>query len=82
MKKRAMKKYIPRETMYCDGCKNYIYFKIVNDYMVYPKNGNKETIKISCKYIAHKCRYTNVSDERDALLYDQCKVCNVGIPNY
>lgn len=97
MKKRAMKKYIPYgfycygkiEEIFPNGkgfrttgtCKNLVKHKLVNDYMIIPKElGSEETKKVSVQYWTYRCRYTGVSTEDDALLYDSCKICGIKEP--
>ncbi|QUH21804.1 hypothetical protein [Alkaliphilus sp. B6464] len=87
MKKRAMKKYIPKNTDYCysiiggstDGkrlvikpCKNRIYRGVKVYKGVY--NGESYVERIP----TYKCRYTGISNVNDACFYDRCKCCGVG----
>ena len=79
MKKRSMKKYIPRNTDSCRDCKNYIYSHTINDYMICPKEvGSMEIIEIPVKTSVYKCRYTRRNTLEDACLNDKCKTCGVG----
>jgi hypothetical protein len=98
MKKRVMKKYIPKDTLYC-----YEVIGIKKD-----KKGNAVGLKTKpCKnkvflgirtykgvyndepyeekIPTYMCRYTGVTNVDDACFYDSCKCCAVGepkIPDY
>lgn len=85
MKKRAMKKWIPKNTIYCDGCpyRHYITTVILNEnncnyaeeceFKPCWTNPNN-----SCRNIVYKCDYLNYVDwEQDSLLWDGCKECGV-----
>lgn len=94
MKKRSMKKYIPKGN-YCYGriigrmtdnkglktagnCKNLIRYKLIKDSILAPKElGSDDYIEVPTEYWVYKCRYTDITTEADALLYDSCKVCGV-----
>ena len=79
MKKRKMKKYIPRNTDSCGDCKNYIYSHTINDYMVCPKEiGSMEIMEVPIKTRVYKCRYTGRNTLEDVCLDDKCKICGVG----
>ncbi|MBY6846701.1 hypothetical protein HYI19_18070 [Clostridium botulinum] len=86
MKKRAMKKYIPRDTDYCyksfkfnkcgipirtNYCKNLQFKGFETDYYIEDKNKEKPI-----KLPVYRCRYTNTEP------LDDCKDCYVGIPEY
>jgi len=90
MKKRVMKKYIPRNTMYCykivgvyeqvgytvKYCKNFKYLKTVKDFIEIPqKDGSFKRAEVSRP--VYICRYTGVTTEEDCCLYDDCKVCEI-----
>lgn len=81
MKKRAMKKWIPKNTCYCyniidktkegklttKNCKWYKYLKSISGFKSYEK--------------VFKCEYLGYIDyEQDSLLWDKCKEC--GIKDY
>lgn len=86
MKKRAMKKYIPRNTHYCYGgfksnkcglpvrsgyCKNLVFKGIRTDFYIWDE---KEENPL--KRPIYKCRYTGTEP------MDDCKDCCVGYPKY
>ncbi len=96
MKKRAMKKYIPRDTDYCyskikfnkygmpyrsNFCKNLVYDHVCHDTITMPKEEDSdEFIQKPHKWIVYRCRYTGRTTLEDACLYDDCKCCSVGLP--
>lgn len=96
MKKRAMKKYIPRDTYYCyklirfnkDStpprsyyCKNLVFDHVCYDTMIFPKEiGSSEIIEKPCTWNIYRCRYAGRTTLEDASLYDNCKCCEVGHP--
>lgn len=84
MKKRAMKKYIPRDTDYCYSrfkfnkcgmpirtghCKNLQFKGFKIDYYTWDK---ENPIKVPI----YRCRYTGTEP------LDDCKDCCVGYPDY
>jgi len=84
MNRRQAKKLIPKKTMYCykiierigrafrtKHCPHFRYMKDI-DTMI-DVNGKLSPIK-SAVYI---CKFTGVTTEEDACLYDDCKVCGV-----
>ena len=76
MKKRAMKKWIPKG-MYChrNGTKNQTNCKW-RKYITTVKRDSS-----SCRDIVYKCEYMNFIDwEQKSLLWDACKEC--GIKDY
>lgn len=87
MKRRAMKKWIPKG-MYCSGCryKKYIttiklnshnckYASSCDDGM---NNACWSTPENSCRHVVYKCEYLNFVDwEEETLLWDGCKECGV-----
>lgn len=85
MKKRAMKKYIPKGTLYCNNCKwdKYITtIKLHRDTNCKHKNECNEECwtkpNNSCRIHVHRCEYLNYTDwEQDSLLWDGCKECGV-----
>lgn len=81
MKKRAMKKYIPRGC-YCDGCKWWHYIKTIklNKDNSDQAEGCKEecwtTLSNSCRVRVIKCDFMNYIDyNEDTLLWDGVKEC-------
>lgn len=97
MKKRSMKKWIPRDTDYCykilkvnkdlsikiKKCRNLIYSSTIDDIITTPKEPNStEYIEKPCKLSIYRCRYTGRNTLEDACLYDNCKCCDVGYPKY
>ena len=85
MKKRAMKKWIPKG-IYCHGndtkkspyCKWHKFLGI--------KTLTKDNCKFSneckqcknCKISIYKCEYLNYIDyQQETLLFDQCKICDI-----
>lgn len=86
MKKRAMKKYIPRDTEYCyrhifqykngvpvrsNYCKNLIFKGFRTDYFTSDEMG-----EIPIKVPVFRCRYTGTEP------IDDCKDCLIGTPKY
>lgn len=94
MKKRAMKKWIPRNTDYCyakikfnkcgmpyrsEYCKNLIFDHICHDVILVPKEkDSNEMIEKPCTWIVYRCKYTGITTLEDASLYDDCKCCGIG----
>ena len=83
MKKRAMKKWIPKNTCYCYGNKlvSCKWHKSLGINIL-----NKETCEYAelcdtchnCDCKITKCEYLNYTDfEEETHLWDQCKECNV-----
>lgn len=76
MKKRAMKKYIPKNTDYCRDCRNLKYLKMTYDKMIITNKDNpKEYIEKDVKVPVYICRYTGSTTDYDSLLFDGCKTC-------
>lgn len=85
MKKRAMKKWIPKNTSYCNNCKWRHYLTTIK---VDESNCEyQETCKHkpcwsnssnSCNVVVHKCDFLNFIDwHQESLLWDGCKECGV-----
>ena len=88
MKKRAMKKYIPKNTCYCYKysptrgyyrCKWFKFLginKLNRETCEYaPECGEKEC---KCQYSIYRCEYLGFTDKQnETLLWDECKECNV-----
>lgn len=86
MKKRTMKKWIPKETSYCGSCKWRKYIGIKEHY-----KGScyfRETCKVKdkcgiepqymCQNTVWKCKYLNYTDyNQTSLLWDGCKECGI-----
>ncbi|EQC1535639.1 hypothetical protein ACY1J9_001470 [Clostridium botulinum] len=71
MKKRAMKKWIPKHTLYCYEYKN----NKLTPCKWYSKNPNKNSQE--CGY----CKYLNCGDWQEngtLLLFDMVKECGIG----
>lgn len=95
MKKRAMKKWIPKNTMYCykiirrnsDGsfkiipCPWFKYLRTVQD-SIAQKQTNGDIKLVPTKRRVYICRYTGITTEEDCCLYDDCKVCGVKEPKF
>lgn len=96
MKKRVMKKYIPKNTVYCGNCKWRHYVKTVKYHMNPPNengwekctctSGCEETYCwtdscTSCCVEVWRCDYLGFTDtNQDSLLWDGCKECGVHYP--
>jgi len=87
MKKRAMKKWIPKNTIYCYDCKWWKFIKVIelNRYNINcPNNDCKDkdkcwtTPSTSCRVKVCRCEYLGYTDSNeDSLLWDRCKECGV-----
>lgn len=81
MKKRAMKKWIPKDTIYCynyDKHRKYNIYDFTIPVKVCPwyKVTKKYDKKYNEYYNETFCRYCNEGDEYDVgCLYDECKIC-------
>lgn len=74
MKKRAMKKYIPKNTLYCYSVKYTNGKRIIIPCKWWSKNKNKN------KQENGYCSYLKVGDWQEkgtCLLWDQCKECSI-----
>lgn len=96
MKKRAMKKWIPRGTPYCyktiktneegmpyraDYCRNLVFDHFEKITVKAPaEGGSKGTKEVVIKNPVYRCRYTGIKTSEDLCLYDDVKVC--GISDY
>ena len=92
MKKRVMKKWIPKNTMYCykiksrnsDGsfkveyCKHFGYLRTIRDFITSPEGVRLMAVDKKV-YI---CKFTGITTEDDFCLYDSCKVCGAGEPKF
>lgn len=76
MKKRAMKKWIPKGC-YCDNCKWWHHVKTIK---LDRSNCGLKDCKgkcYCCKIEVIKCEYMNYIDkDEDTYLWDRCKECN------
>lgn len=87
MKKRTMKKYIPKHTMYCKDCRWLKHIKTMNyhraTYCPCSDTCEKEcwtTTNTCCKVRVYKCEHLGYIDEtEESLLWDGCKECNVSL---
>lgn len=91
MKKRAMKKWIPKNTLYCDGCKWWQHTETKKLHKNPPsKDFSKCVYADDCKYKCWtdsfnscqmkivRCNYLGCTDEyEDTLLWDKVKECGV-----
>jgi hypothetical protein len=93
MKKRAMKKYIPKETNYCHGngtkkspyCKWLKYITTIKLHRdtgcEYADTCNEKywsNSRNSCRNRVYRCEYLNYTDwTEDSLLWDACKECGI-----
>jgi hypothetical protein len=81
MKKRAMKKWIPENTIYCYKTTGYVpqsegklpYLKV--EYCPWYRSKVKYDAKYKEYYRESYCRYTGITDI--ILLNDCCKVCGL-----
>lgn len=85
MKKRAMKKWIPKNTPYCRDCKWRHYITTIKrdkSNCEYVNECDEECWtkpENSCRDIVYRCDYLNYTDwEQESLLWDGCKECRVG----
>lgn len=88
MKKRAMKKWIPKNTPYCDGCKWHKYIKTI-EYNHHERNCPNDneceyrdkcwtTESTSCQVKVYRCEYLGYTDcNEDSLLWDGVKECGI-----
>lgn len=86
MKKRVMKKYIPKHTMYCGDCrwrKHISTIKLHRDTGCQHKNtcdSNcwSKDLQTHCINRIYRCEYLGYTDyEEESLLWDGCKECGV-----
>ena len=92
MKKRAMKKWIPKDTIYCHGrgtkkspyCKWLKYITTIyhdENTCEFSKECQSMTEGKGCSHCptrVYKCEYMNYIDwDEDSLLWDECKECGV-----
>lgn len=85
MKKRAMKKWIPKGTPYCNNCKWHKYIKTIkyhrDTYCPHAKECEEKcwtTFNTSCHVNVYRCEYLKYTDwNEDSLLWDGCKECGV-----
>ena len=93
MKKRAMKKWIPKNTLYCGNCKWRKFIKIIyynKDERNCPhtdtcdsgiKNECWTSGYNSCQVRVYGCKYLGYTDwKQNSLLWDGCKECDTGYP--
>jgi len=92
MKKRAMKKYIPKNTLYCYTykkgkgipCPWRRYIKTINldksscEHADTCKDMCWSSFETSCRIKVYECKYLGYIDyKEDSLLWDACKECRV-----
>ena len=85
MKKRAMKKWIPKDTCYCGECPHHHYITTIKfnetncEYVENCKDKPCWTrAENSCRSIVYKCDYLKYIDwKQESLLWDGCKECGV-----
>lgn len=83
MKKRKMKKYIPRDTIYCGNCpwRTFVEFKKLHrdtgcEYADECNCSCWSTHSTSCHKLVYRCEYLGYTDfDQDSLLWDGCKEC-------
>lgn len=82
MKKRAMKKWIPKNTLYCLNCKWRWFVKIVYLNKTNCKFADECSDKCwsspetSCRNRVYRCDYLSFTDwNEETLLWDGCKEC-------
>ena len=95
MKKRAMKKWIPKDTVYCGDCKWRHYLGEIKHHKNPPNEKGWEQCQYAnecknechtggdtnCTSLVFKCDYLGMVDkEQDSLLWDGCKECGVHYP--
>lgn len=87
MKKRQKKKYIPKNTLFCSGCKYYVNN---GEQILTREKGCKFADvctsnclglqKKACTYYDCKCLYLNYTDkDGETSLIDGVKICNVSM---
>lgn len=85
IKKRSMKKWIPKNTPYCGNCKWLKYITTIKYHRKTDCKYAKECTEIcwsnpfnSCYSTVFKCEYLNYTDwNQDSLLWDGCKECGL-----
>lgn len=87
MKKRKMKKYIPKDTSYCCDCRWWKYigmnYKYLGECDLKAECGDKcgKTPETMCQYPIIRCEYIGYTDrENESLLWDKCKECGEHLP--
>lgn len=96
MKKRVMKKYIPKNTIYCGSCKWRHYLGTVKYHINPPDEAGWEKCNLpdgcdkndcwtdsctSCYSEIWKCDYLGLIDkQQETLLWHGCKECGVHYP--
>lgn len=87
MKKRKMKKYIPKETMYCQDCRWWKFLGYNNHYLgdcKYREDCDDEcgtSAETRCKSLIIRCEYMGYTDDQnESLLWDRCKECDTHYP--
>ena len=89
MKKRKMKKYIPKNTIYCRDCRWWKFLGVNEMYLGDCKWRNEEgkcedcgqTAESRCVSPIIRCEYLGITDRHsDTLLWDRCKECNEHYP--
>lgn len=89
MKKRQMKKWIPKDTIYCLDCK---WRKFLGTKKLHRNTGCESahscnakcwtTPDTKCRYRIYRCEYMGYTDEtEESLLWDGCKECGEHEPN-
>lgn len=87
MKKRAMKKWMPKDTVYCENCKWRHYITTIKRDKNNCKYANEceeecwTKAENSCRDIVYRCDYLDYTDwHQESLLWDGCKECGVKLP--
>lgn len=95
MKKRAMKKWIPKDTCYCGNCKWRHFLGEIKHHKNPPNEKGWEVCQYAnecakechsggstnCAALVYRCDYLGLTDkEQDSLLWDGCKECGVHYP--
>lgn len=87
MKKRKMKKYIPKNTCYCHDCKWWRFLGVQKHYLgecEYVEECDKEcgtSPDTMCQSAIIRCEYLGYTDKtNESLLWDKCKECDEHYP--
>ena len=89
MKKRKMKKYIPKDTDYCCHCKWWKHlgtnYKYLGECELRAECGDTcgTSYETTCQYPIIRCEYLGYTDKQnDSLLWYSVKECGVGLPKF
>lgn len=78
MKKRQMKKMIPSNTDFCNGCPFLVKTGLKVPDILYLADGTKHPVMITERI----CKYTKITTTEDVDLMESLKVCGEKHPSY